>query len=147
MERPLAGIRVIGLEQYMAGPYCTMLLADAGAQVIKIERPGSGDPRRAMPPFVEKAGVRKAAGFMAYNRNKQSLALDFRFARTPPHLSSAAQLPAARPPQARTAYARDSAGAPGLHALRDRAPPRRGGRRCRLGESPRLLLAPSELAP
>lgn len=77
MERPLAGIRVIGLEQYMAGPYCTMLLADAGAEVIKIERPGTGDPRRAMPPFVEKAGVRKAAGFMGYNRNKQSLALDF----------------------------------------------------------------------
>ncbi len=78
MDRPLSGIRVVGLEQYMAGPYCTMLLADAGAEVIKIERPGSGDPRRAMPPFVEKNGAKKAAGFMAYNRNKKSLALDFR---------------------------------------------------------------------
>ena len=76
MTRPLDGIRVIGLEQYMAGPYCTMLLADAGAEVIKIERPGRGDPRRAMPPFVEKNGVRKAAGYMGYNRNKKSLALD-----------------------------------------------------------------------
>ena len=47
MNRPLSGIRVIGLEQYMAGPYCTMLLADAGAEVIKVERLGSGDPRRA----------------------------------------------------------------------------------------------------
>ena len=74
--RPLAGIRVIGLEQYMAGPYCTLLLADAGAEVIKIERPKRGDPRRAMPPFVEKDGVKKAAGFMCYNRNKKSLALD-----------------------------------------------------------------------
>jgi len=76
MTRPLNGIRVIGLEQYMAGPYCTMLLADAGAEVIKIERPGRGDPRRAMPPFAEKDGVKKAASFMGYNRNKKSLALD-----------------------------------------------------------------------
>ncbi|MEE8245717.1 MAG: CoA transferase [Alphaproteobacteria bacterium] len=81
MERPLTGVRVTGLEQYMAGPYCTMLLADAGAEVIKIERPGRGDPRRAMPPFVEKDGVSKAAGFMAYNRNKKSLALDLRSAK------------------------------------------------------------------
>ena len=65
----------------MAGPYCTMLLADAGAEVIKIERPGSGDPRRAMPPFVSKNGAKKAVGFMGYNRNKQSLALDFRGAK------------------------------------------------------------------
>ncbi|MFQ6023581.1 MAG: CaiB/BaiF CoA transferase family protein [Acidiferrobacterales bacterium] len=78
MERPLSGIRLVGLEQYMAGPYCTMLLADAGAEVIKIERPGTGDPRRAMPPLVEKNGLKKAAGFMGYNRNKKSLALDFR---------------------------------------------------------------------
>jgi CoA:oxalate CoA-transferase len=75
-KRPLDGIRVTGLEQYMAGPYCTMLLADAGAEVIKIERPGSGDPRRAMPPFAEKNGRKKAAGFMGYNRNKKSLALN-----------------------------------------------------------------------
>ena len=78
LPRPLSGIRVIGLEQYMSGPYCTMLLADAGAEVIKIERPGSGDPRRAIPPFVEKDGVKKAGGFLAYNRNKKSLALNLR---------------------------------------------------------------------
>ena len=78
IKRPLDGIRVTGLEQYMAGPYCTMLLADAGAEVIKIERPGSGDPRRAMPPFAEKDGKKKAAGFMGYNRNKKSLALNLR---------------------------------------------------------------------
>ena len=77
-SRPLDGIRVIGLEQYMAGPYCTMLLADAGAEVIKIERPGTGDPRRAMPPFAERGGKRKASGFMGYNRNKKSLALNLR---------------------------------------------------------------------
>jgi len=77
-DRPLSGMRVTGLEQYIAGPYCTMLLADAGAEVIKIERPGTGDPRRHMPPFAEKDGVRKGAGFMGYNRNKKSLALDLR---------------------------------------------------------------------
>ena len=74
--RPLEGIRVLGLEQYIAGPYCTMLLADAGAEVIKIERPGCGDPRRAIPPFAERNGQKKAAGFMGYNRNKKSLALN-----------------------------------------------------------------------
>ncbi|RME49795.1 MAG: CoA transferase [Caldilineae bacterium] len=78
MQRPLTGIRVIGMEQYMSAPYCTMLLADAGAEVIKIERPGTGDPRRAIPPFVEKEGVKKAGGFMAYNRNKKSVALNLR---------------------------------------------------------------------
>jgi formyl-CoA transferase len=77
-NRPLEGVRVIGLEQYMSGPYCTMMLADAGAEVIKIERPGSGDPRRSIPPFAEGPGGRKAAGFMAYNRNKKSLALNVR---------------------------------------------------------------------
>ncbi|HET6593456.1 MAG TPA: CoA transferase [Xanthomonadales bacterium] len=78
MQRPLSGIRVMGTDQYMAGPYCTMLLADAGAEVIKIERPGGGDPRRAMPPFAERDGKRRACGFMAYNRNKKSVALDMR---------------------------------------------------------------------
>ena len=78
MRRPLEGVRVVGLEQYMSGPYCTMLLADAGAEVIKIERPGSGDPRRSIPPFVEKDGVKKAGGSLSYNRNKKSLALNLR---------------------------------------------------------------------
>ena len=78
MQRPLSGIRVIGLEQYMSGPYCTMLLADAGAEVIKVERPGTGDPRRSIPPFAERDGATKAFGYMAYNRNKKSLALNVR---------------------------------------------------------------------
>ncbi len=79
MQRPLTGIRVIGLEQYMSAPYCTMLLADAGAEVIKIERPGRGDPRRAIPPYATDAeGRRAAGGFIGYNRNKKSLALNLR---------------------------------------------------------------------
>jgi crotonobetainyl-CoA:carnitine CoA-transferase CaiB-like acyl-CoA transferase len=55
-----------------------MLLADAGAEVIKIERPGKGDPRRGIPPFAGKGEVKKACGYMAYNRNKKSLALNVR---------------------------------------------------------------------
>jgi CoA:oxalate CoA-transferase len=75
-ERPLSGVRVLANEVFMAGPYCTLMLADAGAEVIKVERPVIGDPRRGMPPFAEKDGVKKAAGFMAYNRNKKSIVLD-----------------------------------------------------------------------
>jgi formyl-CoA transferase len=79
MKRPLTGIRVIGLEQYMSAPYCTMLLADAGAEIIKIERPGRGDPRRSIPPYAtDKSGRRVAGGFIGYNRNKKSLALNLR---------------------------------------------------------------------
>lgn len=79
MQRPLTGIRVIGFEQYMSAPYCTMLLADAGAEVIKIERPGTGDPRRVIAPFVESEdGQRLGGGFIAYNRNKKSVALNLR---------------------------------------------------------------------
>ena len=77
MDRPLTGVRVLSVEQYISAPYCTLLLADAGAEVIKIERPGAGDPRRDIPPFAHgPEGTRLAGGFMAYNRNKQSLALD-----------------------------------------------------------------------
>jgi len=78
-RRPLAGVRVIGLEQYMSAPYCTMLLADAGAEVIKIEMPGRGDPRRSIPPYAtDEKGQRVAGGFIGYNRNKKSLALNLR---------------------------------------------------------------------
>jgi len=79
VERPLSGVRVIGLEQYMSAPYCTMLLADAGAEVIKIEMPGRGDPRRSIPPYAsDEQGRRVAGGFIGYNRNKKSLALNLR---------------------------------------------------------------------
>lgn len=78
---PLEGVRIIALEQYIAGPYCTTWLADCGAEVIKIERPGSGEPRRAYPPFIEDdEGRRTHGGFLTYNRNKKSLALDVKSA-------------------------------------------------------------------
>ncbi|MGD2143637.1 MAG: CoA transferase [Anaerolineae bacterium] len=78
-RRPLSGVRVIGVEQYMSAPYCTMLLADAGAEVIKIEMPGRGDPRRSIPPYAtDDEGRQAAGGFIGYNRNKKSLALNLR---------------------------------------------------------------------
>jgi formyl-CoA transferase len=78
-QGPLSGVRVVGLEQYMSAPYCTMLLADAGAEVIKIEIPGRGDPRRSIPPYAfGDQSQRVAGGFISYNRNKKSLALNLR---------------------------------------------------------------------
>ena len=77
MQAPLKGIRVVAVEQYMSAPYCTMLLADNGAEVIKIEQPKRGDPRRAIGPFAtDGQGNKTSGGFMAYNRNKKSLTLD-----------------------------------------------------------------------
>jgi CoA:oxalate CoA-transferase len=76
---PLEGIRVLALEQYIAGPDCTMWLADSGAEVIKIERPGSGDPRRNYLPVVEdRKGNKAYGGFKIYNRNKKSITLNIR---------------------------------------------------------------------
>ena len=72
---PLAGVKVLDLTQIMAGPMCTMLLADMGADVIKIERPGSGDDTRRMGSRYSNGF---AAGFLALNRNKRSIALDLR---------------------------------------------------------------------
>ncbi len=74
---PLEGVRVLGMDQYVAGPDCAMWLANAGAEVIKLERPGTGEPRRTYQPVVEDAQGNKAyGGFMIYNRYKKSLTLD-----------------------------------------------------------------------
>jgi crotonobetainyl-CoA:carnitine CoA-transferase CaiB-like acyl-CoA transferase len=77
---PLAGLRVIDLSTVLAGPYATMLLADLGADVIKVEPP-DGDPTRGWgPPWVGDAGTgtRTAAYYLAVNRNKRSIRLDLR---------------------------------------------------------------------
>ena len=66
---------VLDLTQIMAGPFCTMVLADMGANVIKVEKPNGGDDNRRMgPPFIKDW----SAGFLALNRNKRSLAVDLR---------------------------------------------------------------------
>src|SRR5438093_13573686 len=74
MVRPLEGIRVIELANFIAGPFCGMLLADMGADVVKIEPPARGDMTRSTPPLVGG----ESAGFMAINRNKRSVALDLK---------------------------------------------------------------------
>ncbi|AUL48686.1 CoA-transferase [Bordetella trematum] len=77
---PLAGIRVLDLTRVLAGPWCTQNLADLGAEVIKIERPGSGDDTRAWgPPYLKNAAgenTSEAAYYLSANRNKFSVALD-----------------------------------------------------------------------
>src|SRR5256884_5127665 len=68
------GVRVLDLSRMLAGPYGSMLLADLGAEVIKIEDPDGGDPMRVMgPPFLPDG---ESAYFLAINRNKKSVALD-----------------------------------------------------------------------
>ncbi|MCM8748512.1 CoA transferase [Thermomicrobiaceae bacterium CFH 74404] len=71
----LSGIRVVDLTRVMAGPYCTMLLGDLGADVVKIERPGAGDDTRSWgPPFID--GI--SAYYLCVNRNKRSITLDLK---------------------------------------------------------------------
>jgi crotonobetainyl-CoA:carnitine CoA-transferase CaiB-like acyl-CoA transferase len=73
----LKGVRVLGIETQVAGPYCTMMLADQGAEVIKIERPGVGDSAREMAPILRGSDGETASGyFLRFNRNKKSVALD-----------------------------------------------------------------------
>jgi crotonobetainyl-CoA:carnitine CoA-transferase CaiB-like acyl-CoA transferase len=73
MEPPLSGVRVADLSRVLAGPYCTMVLADLGADVVKVERPQGGDETRAWgPPFA--AG--EAAYYLSVNRGKRSCAVD-----------------------------------------------------------------------
>lgn len=72
MKGPLHGIRVLDVSRLLSGPFCTMLLADLGAEVIKVERPGDGDPARILGPKVGEEG----AYFISVNRGKKSITLD-----------------------------------------------------------------------
>jgi len=75
MAKALEGIKVLDLSRALAGPYCTMMLADMGAEVIKVEMPGRGDDSRSWgPPFVEG----ESAYFMSINRSKKSITLNMK---------------------------------------------------------------------
>ena len=75
--KPLAGIRVLDLSRVLAGPWATQLLADLGADVIKVEQPGAGDDTRHWgPPWHEHGDEKVAAYFLAANRGKRSVAID-----------------------------------------------------------------------
>jgi crotonobetainyl-CoA:carnitine CoA-transferase CaiB-like acyl-CoA transferase len=72
LTMPLEGMTILDATQVMAGPFCTLLLADMGAEVIKIEKPDGDDSRRIGPPFIEG----ESAAFLGINRNKKSVVLD-----------------------------------------------------------------------
>lgn len=74
MKSSLEGLKVLDLSRVLAGPYCTMLLADLGATIIKVEQPGSGDDSRAFAPFIGK----ESAYFMSLNRGKKSICLNLK---------------------------------------------------------------------
>lgn len=80
MTGPLAGIRILDLSRILAGPACTQLLGDYGADVIKIEKPGAGDDTRTWgPPFVKDADgndTQESTFYLCANRNKRSVAID-----------------------------------------------------------------------
>ena len=79
VDLPLQGMRVIDLTWYTSGPFCTRVLADYGADVIKIERVGMGDPARAMPPFQDdEPGLERSGLFMFLNTNKRSVTLNLK---------------------------------------------------------------------
>ena len=76
---PLEGLRVLDATHIVAGPFCAMILADMGAEVIKIERPGRGDQARLNHPFIEGPdGSQVSARYLGVNRNKKSVSLDLR---------------------------------------------------------------------
>ena len=72
----LDGVRVLDLTRVLAGPYCTMMLGDLGAEVIKVEEPNRGDDTRQWGPPFTKSGI--SAYFISANRNKRSLTLDMK---------------------------------------------------------------------
>jgi len=76
---PLAGVRVLDLARVLAGPYAAMLLADLGAEVIKVERPETGDDTRSWgPPFAGPEGDRQSTYFLSVNRGKRSITIDLK---------------------------------------------------------------------
>ena len=77
MPAPLEGLRVVDLTENLAGPFCTMILADMGADVVKVERPGIGDESRRFPPFLDG----ESAGYLTLHRGKRSVLLDLKDAR------------------------------------------------------------------
>ena len=109
MQQPLSGVKVLDLSRVLAGPLAAMTLGDLGAQVLKVERPGTGDDTRGWgPPFADDG---QSAYFRAANRNKWSIALDF-------DRGGRSQLPAGAHARRRCGHRKLPAGSPG--AKRDR---------------------------
>ena len=77
-EKALSDVTVLDLSHLLQGPFCTQLLADMGANVIKVERPGQGDLFRTMTFNNQWVGGCESPNFLAWNRNKRSLAVDLK---------------------------------------------------------------------
>jgi len=75
MPKALAGVRVLDFTQYLSGPHCTGVLSELGAEVVKVERPGKGEPERAAVPLTPK---RESYQFLSYNRGKKSITLNLK---------------------------------------------------------------------
>ena len=78
MGLPLSGVRILDLTTIISGPYGTMILSDLGAEIIKVERPGTGDGGRGTPSYIFEG---EGAYFIAHNRNKKSIVLNLDSAR------------------------------------------------------------------
>ena len=77
MEQPLSDVKILDLTSHIAGPYCTRLLADYGADVIKVEKPGAGDPARNLGPFLnDEPHLDKSGLFLYLNTNKRGITLN-----------------------------------------------------------------------
>src|SRR5919204_4544806 len=77
--KPLDGVKILAFEIQVAGPYCTMMLADQGADVIKVERPDGGDTARSGAPKVNNdKGETQSGYFLRFNRNKRSVTLNLK---------------------------------------------------------------------
>ncbi len=84
---PLAGLHVLDFSRVLAGPYATMVLGDLGADVIKVEQPGTGDDTRKWgPPFMESDAERESTYFLSVNRNKRSITIDLKDAEERPFI-------------------------------------------------------------
>jgi crotonobetainyl-CoA:carnitine CoA-transferase CaiB-like acyl-CoA transferase len=77
--KPLEGITILDLSRVLACPFASMILAELGASVIKVEQPGEGDETRGFEPFVETGGGSESAYYMAFNRSKRSITVNLRF--------------------------------------------------------------------
>ncbi|MDP6072442.1 MAG: CoA transferase [SAR202 cluster bacterium] len=78
-DMALSDVRVLDLTHHLAGPFCTKLLADYGADVVKVERPGTGDPTRSSGPFLgDDPHPEKSGTFFYLNMNKRGIVLDLK---------------------------------------------------------------------
>ncbi len=75
MAKALEGVRVLDFTQYLSGPHCTSVLCELGAEIIKVERPGTGEPERKAAPMTPKG---ESYQFISYNRGKKSVTLNMK---------------------------------------------------------------------